>query len=333
MVWWRASWLVLLVAPAVAGPLTLPARAVYFQPDSHAWASVEADAPLLLRTATAARITRVLVAPGQTVAAGQALARLGGPLFDGELNAARAQVQAAQQAMTSALQTADSVQRTYPIASNRQALEAAQSALGAARGQLAAARAALATLQAQRTLASPSAATVDTISVAPGADVPAGEPVLRLLARGKLWLRAEWFGTAPPAGAVGRFTPSDGGAPVEVRWVAELPVRATNGARVLNFLPVASAAWQAGETGELTWRGSTQAAVAVPAQSLILDAGKWYVLLDVDGKLAAQAVTPGPTQANDIVITAGLKPGVPVVVRDAYLLYHRDFAAQYTPPD
>lgn len=333
MFWWRAGLLVVLAGPAVAGPVTLPARAVNYQPENRAWARVENIAPLVLHAATAARVVHLRVAPGQVVAAGQVLATLGGPQLDGELAAARAQAQAAQQAVVAARHTAESVQRTYPLTSNRQTLAAAQSALGTALSQQAAARASLATLEAQATLSSPAAATVGSIEAAAGTDVQAGAPVLTLLPRGQLWLRAEWFGTTRPAGAVGHFTPSDGGQPIKVRLVAELPARAANGARVLNFAPVDATAWQAGETGEVSWAGHVQSAIAVPAQSLILDAGKWYVLTDVGGKLAARGVTPGPAQGNDVVVTAGLKPGVPVVVRDAYLLYHRDFAAQYTPPD
>lgn len=333
MFWWRAALLFALATPVLAGPVTLAARAVDYQAENRAWASVETTAPLLLHAATAARIVHVRVTPGQTVAAGQVLVTLGGPQLDGELAAARAQVQSARQALASARRTVESVQHTYPLTSNRQALDAAQSALGAAQGQWAAARAALATLQAQRTLSSPAAATVGTIEVASGTDVQAGAAVLTLQPQGQLWLRAEWFGTTRPLGSIGSFTPSDGGPSTGVRLVAELPTRAANGARVLNFVPVDPAAWQVGETGEVSWHSGATSGVAVPAQSLILDAGKWYVLTDIGGKLAAQAVTPGPSQGNDVVITAGLKPGVPVVVRDAYLLYHRNFAAQYTPPD
>jgi len=333
MFWWRAPLLLALTGTAVAGPVTLPARAVNYQAESRAWASVESTAPLVLHAATAARIVRLRVAPGQAVAAGQALATLGGPLLDGELAAARAQLQTAQQAVASARRAAESVQRTYPLTSDRQTLAAAQSALGTALSQQAAARATLATLQAQAILSSPAAATVGNIAAAPGTDVQAGAPVLTLLPQGQLWLRAECFGNALPAGSVGRFTPADGGPSVRVRLVAELPARAADGARVLNFTPVDPAAWQAGETGEVRWAGHAQSAIAVPAQALILDAGRWYVLTDIGNTLAAQLVTPGPTQGNDVVITAGLKPGVPVVVRDAYLLYHRHFAAQYTPPD
>ena len=73
--------------------------------------------------------------------------------------------------------------------------------------------------------------------------------------------------------------------------------------------------------------------MAVPAGALIPDAGHWYVLTERTGKLLPQAVTPGPTQGDDVLILKGLAPGTPVVVRQAYALYHRDFAAHYTPPD
>ncbi len=333
MFWWRAGLLMALATPVMATPVTLPARALNYQPQARAWARVEATAPLVLHAATAARVVRLPVVPGQTVAAGQVLAVLGGPQLDGELATARAQAQAAQQVLAAATRSMASAQRTYPLTTNRQALEAARTALDTAQGHAVAARANLATLQAQAALSSPTGATVASIAVASGTDVQAGAPVLTLVPRGRSWLRAEWFGTPPPAGSVGRFTPSDDGASVPVRLVAELPARAGNGARVLDFAPVDPAAWQAGETGEVSWRGRAEPAVAVPAQAIILDAGKWYVLTAVGGKLAARAVTPGPAQGSDVVVTAGLQPGVPVVVRDAYLLYHRDFAAQYTPPD
>ena len=51
------------------------------------------------------------------------------------------------------------------------------------------------------------------------------------------------------------------------------------------------------------------------------------------GKLTALRVKPGPARGDEVLILAGLAPATPVVVRQAYLLYHRDFAAHYTPPD
>lgn len=330
----RAVLLFGVIAPVMAHPVTLPARAVSYRSETHAWAQVESIAPLVLRSAVVARVSSVHVSPGQAVAAGEPLVSLGGPQLDGGLAAARARLQAAQRELTSAQSTAASAARTYPLVINRQTLEAAQSALAAAQSQLAAAQAADTTLSAQKTVTSPLDAVVSEVSVAPGADLSAGEPVVTLLPRGQLWLRAEYFDAAPlPSTTTARFTPSSGGLPQTVRLVAELPARAANGARVIDFAAISSIVWQAGETGELVISGPLRTAVAVPAGALILDAGQWYVLTDIGGILARQPVTPGPAQGPDVVITAGLHPGVLVVVREAYLLYHRNFATQYTPSD
>lgn len=330
----RAALLFGVIAPVMAHPVTLPARAVSYRPERHAWAQVESIAPLVLRSAVPARVSSVHVTPGQAVTAGEPLVSFGGPQLDGELAAARARLRAAQQELTAARRTAASAARLYPAMTNRQTLEAAQSALAAAQSQLAAAQAAVTTLVAQKTLSSPVAAVVSEVIVAPGADLSAGAPVATLLPRGQLWLRAEYFDAAPiPSTITARFTPASGAPPQTVRLVAELPARAANGARILDFAAISRATWQAGETGELVMSAPLRAAVAIPAGALILDAGKWYVLTDIGGKLARQPVTQGPSQGADVVITAGLNAGVPVVVREAYLLYHRNFAAQYTPPN
>ena len=323
-----------VIAPVMAHPVTLPARAVSYRPELHAWAQVESIAPLVLRSAVPARVSSVHVTPGQAVTAGEPLVSFGGPQLDGELAAARARLRAAQRELTAARRAAASARRTYPLVINRQTLEAAQSALASAQSQLAAAQVAVTTLRAQKMVSSPLPAVVSEVRVAPGADLSAGAPVVTLQPRGQLWLRVEYFGNAPiPSTATARFISASGAPPQTVQLVAELPARAANGARILDFAAATAATWQAGETGELVISGPPQAAVAVPAGALILDAGQWYVLTDTGGKLARQPVTPGPTKGTDIVITAGLHAGVPLVVREAYLLYHRNFAAQYTPPD
>ncbi|TAN03446.1 MAG: hypothetical protein EPN36_12870 [Rhodanobacteraceae bacterium] len=332
---WHAALLVIWAIPAVAAaPVTLPARAVQYRPEVRAWAQVESLAPLVLRTQVVARVDQVLVVPGQTVQAGEPLVTLGGPTLAGELSAARARTQAAQQELAAAQHTLASAKRTYPVVTDRKTLDAAQAGLAAAENDAAAAHTALATLQAQQTLRSPAAAIIGQVEAAPGADLTAGAPVLTLHSHGSLWLRAEVFGDQVlPATATARFAPADGGAAIAVRRVAELPARAQNGARVFNFIAAGAAPWQAGETGDLVWQGTQRTAVAVPSEALVLNAGHWYVLTDVHGKLVAQAVTPGPTRGTDVLITHGLRAGVPVVVRQAYLLFHRDFSAQYAPLD
>lgn len=332
---WHALLLAALVTPVMAAPVTLPAHAVHYRPEEHAWAQAESLAPLVLRTAVAAQVATVRVVPGQTVVAGQRLVTLAGPQLDAELATARARAQAAQSELAAARRTEASAKRTFPVATDRKTLDAAESALAAARASLITAQAALTSLQAQQTLRSPTAARVESVEAAPGTSLPAGAPVLTLVPKASQWLRVEWFDKQVPAqNAAARFVPGNGEPAVDVRLVAVLPARAPNGARILDFAPVRSSDWQAaGETGELVWHGSLQSAVAVPAEALILDAGRWYVLAYVDGKLTAQAVTPGPTRDTDVLITHGLKPGTPVVVRQAYLLFHRDFAARYAPAD
>lgn len=331
---WRALLLAVLTTPAMAAaPATLPARAVHYRPEVRAWGQVEPLAPLVLRTSIAARIAKVLVVPGESVQAGEPLVRLAGPKLKGELSAARARWQAAQRELAAAQRTLASAQRTYPMITDRKALDSAQAELAVTQSESAAAHAALATLQAQQTLSSPVPAVVSAVGAAVGTDVPAGAPLLTLLPQRSLWLRVELFGNPPmPETATARFVPANG-PPVTVRQVAELPARAPDGARVFNFTSDGSVPWQAGETGNLVWQGSPRSAVAVPSAALVLDAGHWYVLTDAHGKLVAQVVTPGPTRGTDVLITHGLRAGVPVVVRQAYLLFHRDLSAQYAPPD
>lgn len=331
---WRAVLLALLTTPAMAAPVTLPARAVDYRPELRAWARVEPLAPLVLRTSVAARIAKVFVVPGQTVKAGQPLVALAGPKLEGELSAARAQRQAAQHELAAAQRTLASAKRTYPALTDHKTLDAAEAALAVAESNSASARAALDTLQAQQTLSSPTSAVVGAVNAAPGTDLTMGSPLVTLLPHGSLWLRVEVFGgSSVPVATTARFVPANGGSAVAVHQVGKLPARAPDGARVFNFTSVGANSWQAGETGELIWQGSPRNAVAVPSKALVLDAGHWYVLTDVHGKLAAQAVTPGPTRGTDVLVTRGLRAGVPVVVRQAYLLFHRNFSAQYAPPD
>lgn len=330
---WQAAAILMFAAPALASPVTLPARAVRFQPEVHAWAEVEPLAPLVLRTTVAARVATVRVRPGEAVKAGEPLVTLAGPQFDAVLATAHARWQAAQHELAAAESTEASAKRTYPVVTNRAALDAAESALATARADLATAHAVFASLKSEQKLSSPVPARVSVVQAAPGTQLPAGSAVLTLLPDAARWLRVEWFGVpTPPLNATARFVPTAGG-PVKVRLTAVLPARAPDGARVLSFTAVGSATWQAGDTGTLIWQAPPQNAVAVPAEALILNAGRWYVLTDAKGKLVARAVVPGPAHSTEVLITHGLAAGTPVVVRDAYLLFHRDFSAQYEPAD
>jgi multidrug efflux pump subunit AcrA (membrane-fusion protein) len=325
--------LLLMASQAQADPVLVAARQISFRPAIHAWAKVESVAPLELHMPIAAQVARINVVQGQAVVAGTTLVTLSGPRLDEQLAAARARVTASRKELNAAQETADSVKRSYPALTDRRALASAQSALAAAQVKLDEAEAEVQALHAQTTLRSPLPAVVDTVHAAPGTFLPAGAPLLTLFPKGRLWLKAEVFDESVPQPAKGRFIPGDG-TTADVHLVSELPARSANGARVLNFAPVdAVPDWQAGETGDLVISGPEQTAVAVPAEALVLDAGQWYVLAESAGKLTPLHVTPGPTRDGEVVILRGLKAGTAVVARQAYLLYHRDFATRYTPPD
>lgn len=331
---WQAAAFLMFVAPAFASPVTLPARAVRFHPEVHAWAEVEPLAPLVLRATVAARVAVVRVTTGETVKAGEPLVTLAGPQFGAALATAHARWRASQHALAAAARTEASAKRTYPVVTDRAALDAAESALATAKADLVAAHAAFTALQSEQNLSSPVPARISVVQAAPGTQLTAGSAVLTLLPDAARWLRVEWFAAStPPLHAAARFVPASGGSMIKVRLAAILPARAPDGAHVLNFVAVGPATWQAGETGHLIWQAAPQAAVAVPAEALILNAGHWYVLSDAKGKLVALAVTPGLARGTDVLITKGLTAGTPVVVRDAYLLFHRHFSAQYAPAD
>lgn len=323
------------IVPAVTQvqAVTQPARAVAYRPEVRAWARVESVAEVELSMPLRASVVGVEGRPGEIVAAGTPLVRLGGARLRGELAAARAHADAARAELSAATESEASTARSYPALVDRRALAAAHAALAAAEGRLAEANAAQAALEAQTVVASPVAGTIAAVRAAAGSDLAEGAPLITLQPMNHLWLRAEVFGAVPTAGSEARFVAS-GEPDVAVREVAELPARAADGAHLLNFAAsVADPRWQAGEAGEVIIDGAPREAVAVPAAALILDAGRWHVLTDDHGRLVARAVTPGPTRGDDTLILDGLAPGTPVVVREAYLLFHRDLASRYAAPD
>ena len=83
----------------------------------------------------------------------------------------------------------------------------------------------------------------------------------------------------------------------------------------------------------MTLDGPTRSLVSVPTRALILDQGRWWVLLHAQRADRARAVVPGATRGWQTFIERGLVPGQQVVVRDAYLEYHRGIAGRYQPPD
>lgn len=103
---------------------------------------------------------------------------------------------------------------------------------------------------------------------------------------------------------------------------------------MIGLTPVASTArWINGEFGTVTLSLASRKLVAVPTGSLILDRGKWWVLVHTAQGDHPQQVVPGPTHGWNTFLESGLSPGSEIVVENAYLLFHLGIAARYTPPD
>jgi hypothetical protein len=119
-----------------------------------------------------------------------------------------------------------------------------------------------------------------------------------------------------------------------VRFAQRLLSLRSDGGLTAFFKATTSAPrWSGGEAGEVIVAGDPQTAVAVPTAALILDQGRWWVLVQTADGLRRQAVEPGPSRGEQTLILHGLTAGDAVVVCDAYLLFHRDFRQRYTPPD
>ena len=69
--------------------------------------------------------------------------------------------------------------------------------------------------------------------------------------------------------------------------------------------------------------------VAIPTRALILDRGKWWVMVHTPHGNHPRQVTPGPARGWNTFITHGLPAGSQVIVNNAYLLFHASIAEHY----
>ncbi|HAJ93034.1 MAG TPA: hypothetical protein DCO71_10550 [Gammaproteobacteria bacterium] len=150
-------------------------------------------------------------------------------------------------------------------------------------------------------------------------------------------MRAVFYGkdiVALHSGMAGVFRSATGGkpTPVTLRKVIK-PLRLDGGRGVVCIPTNARPEWFNGAVGTLQLDGPKRNWAAVPTDALILDGGRWWVLIEDAKGIHRQAVEPGPSVDHITLIGKGLKAGQQVVVTGAYLRFHRDFADHYQPPD
>ncbi|MGH8227166.1 MAG: efflux RND transporter periplasmic adaptor subunit [Steroidobacteraceae bacterium] len=311
-------------------------RSQPFTKQLRAYAQVEPIAVLPVRAMQSGVVMRLRMVPGSAVKAGETLAELGGPEIqsvmaqdEANVRAARARLSAATRALTSERELL-----TEQLAT-RQTLAAAESALAAARAAFQTAASVLRAAQRLRTLRAPGDGLVLAVNAAEGERVAAGQSVLTLQLTHRLWLRAAYYGAnamAIHAGMRGQFVPTEGKA-VAVEVATVFGTLQPDGGESVGLTPTEPIRWLAGETGIVTLDGRARSLPAVPTRSLILDQGRWWVLVRTPRGDIRRLVTPGPTRGWQTFIEHGLEPDERVVVVGAYLEFHREIARQYQPPD
>lgn len=303
----------------------------------HAPARVRPVQTLIVRVTADGTVQDLKVVPGQHVRRGQVLARIGGTEYATQLAEARSTVAERQAELEVARETLRGVRRTYPGVTTKRRLQQALGAVTEGTARLAAARARLGFVERSGSVTAATDGTVIALQAANGQRVATGDPVLRLVPAGTLWLQADFYGRDAARlrpGLHGQFRPVGGGPPVAVtvRTVVT-PQRADGARRVGCVADSGDGEWTNGEGGMLELQGPRRSWTVVPTRALVMDRGRWWVLVHGDHGDRRQAVVPGPTRGDRTLIASGLKAGQQVVVADVYFKFHRDFSRHYQPPD
>lgn len=302
---------------------TVQATLRTFIPEYRAYAQVQPRKLIVVRAATTGVVSDLTVLPGNHIRAGQVLAKLIGPDYRTALSTARARRDAAHSNLATARENYPQFSSAADVANAQAALSEAQSALNR--------------LQAANRLQAPVGGIVLSVGAADGERVVAGETLLTLQPAGQLWLRAVYYGADAAAvhtDMTGTFVPADSGPSVPVKVAAVSGALMPDGGESVGlFAATPVPRWLNGEFGTVTLKAVPRQLVAVPTRALVLDRGRWWVLVQTRGGLHAQEVVPGPARGWQTFIERGLAPGAAVITENAYLEFHRAISKKFTPPD
>lgn len=328
----------LLAKRPLSDPAYVVAQAGPVTPRLEAYGEVVPITVLRVTAAEPGVVAGLRVLPGMRVLAGEEVAVLQGPEIRSLLSQDEADVRSTRAQLSASQKSLAILQQQLLVhLTTRQAVHQAESALAQAQTAFDNAQSHLNAVRQMMTLTAPANGAVLTVDVSNGELVSTGQPILTLQTAGRLWLKAAYYGTDAArirVGMAGVFDPADGGDPILVRVCAIIGPLTAGGAESVAMVPATPRfRWMNGEFGTATLRLPTRRLVAVPTRSLILDQGKWYVLVRTAHGDRPQAVVPGPAQGWQTFLESGLKPGAEVVVENAYLLFHRGIAQRYQPPD
>lgn len=309
-----------------------------FDQQYHAYGQVEPIATIQVRAANPGIVMDLNLLPGQSLKSGQEIGKLGGPEIRALLLQSKAELRSAQASLAASEKslTFQKQQRELHLATQLAVIQA-ESVLAQAQSVQGTAKAKLRALLQMITLRSPADGQVISVNAANGERMAVGQPVFTLQPANKLWLKAVYYGTDAALikpGMTGRFIPADDSNPIPVKVSTISSLIAKDGGESVGLMPMGSEpAWMNGESGEVVLNGSQNSMIAVPTRALILDQGKWWVLVHSPTGNHPQEVVPGPARGWETFISHGLAPGTQVVVENAYLEFHRSISQRYQPPD
>lgn len=274
------------------------------------------------------RIVRRNVEVGQIVRAGESLAQLDPADFRLGLEAAQAQLTAAQ--VDRDQQRAD-YKRFVELQAkgfiSQAELDRRKAALDAAEAryaQAAASSRASGNQAEYTTLRAPHDAVVAGLDAEVGQVVSAGQPVVRLARTGEkevaVGVPETQLALVRPGKEVQVRFWSGGEARGRVREIAPVadPATRTYPVRVSLVDPPAGTAL--GMTATVVLRSPLQQALLIPLQAVLLEGASPQVWIYDQGSVRRQPVQVGGVAGNDLVVTQGLKPGDTVVTAGVHLL-------------
>lgn len=285
------------------------------------------DARAAVGAVVGGTVERVLIAPGQTVRAGQPLVSL----ISGDAAALRAEIDAASAAATAARQAH---QRNRNLADQgvvaRQEVEASQAQAASADAMARAARARAAAAgspnaSGRMSLVSPISGVVTNVQVGPGGFVAQGAVVAEVTNPA----RVELVFNAPPQlaaqvrlGSHVRVTGSQGEFDALVTGVAADAGLQDSGATVIRARPEGGRLPPAGSpvTGAVVTQGQSGGALTVPSEAVQTVDGATVVFVQTGEGFRAQPVLAGRKARGATEILRGLTGAEKIASANAFLL-------------
>ena len=314
------------------------AQLTSFTPRLKAYGQVEPIASLPLTAAQGGVIAGLKVLPGMHVRAGEELAHLNGPSIRALLMQSNADVRSAQ-AQLNATEKFLAIQREQLLShlSTRSAVHQAESAAAQAQTAFDNAQARLTAVRQMATVYAPADSIVLALNSSNGELVTAGQPIVTLQPSNSLWVKATFYGPdlrAIHTGMIGYFSPADGSENIPIKVRATFGSTNLGGGESIAVVPLHSGTrWLNGEPGTVSLNAPQRQLVSVPTRALILDQGKWWVMVHSAKGNSPETVVPGSTLGWNTFLESGLAPGTKVIVDNAYLLFHASIAEQFQIPD